>query len=80
LLSYTCVKGDDEIVHVYGIQSVGKEEDSSSSNVFTISGKRFKKACVKREKLSEFAGQDKWKKNNDDTDNRLVIVIFSRKV
>ena len=50
------------------------------SNVFTISGIGFKKACVKKENFWNVAGESKVKKNNDkDRNNRLVIVIFSRK-
>jgi len=80
LLSYTCVKGGCEIVHLSGIDVSGTAADSSSSNVFTISGTGYEKACVKRENFWNVAGQSKVKKNNDkDRSKRLVIVILSRK-
>ena len=41
--------GDDEIVHLCGIDIDGGAGDSSLSNVFTISGIGYAKACVKRE-------------------------------
>jgi hypothetical protein len=54
--------------------------DSSSSNVFTISGTGYQRACVKKENFWDVAEQSKVKKNNNkDRNNRLVIVIFSRK-
>jgi len=81
LLSYTCAKGGCEIVHLSGIDVSGTAADSSSSNVFTISGTGYKKACLKGENFWNVAGQSKVKKNNDkDRNKRLVIAIFSRKV
>ena len=51
------------------------------SNVFTISGIGFKKACVKKENFWNVAGENKVKRNNyEDRNIRLVIAIFSRKV
>ena len=54
--------------------------DSSFSNVFTISGIGYKKACVQKDNFWDVAKQSKVKKNNNkDRNNRLVIAIFSRK-
>jgi len=81
LLSYTCITGGDEIVHLSGIDAAGIVADSSLTNVFTISGIGYKKACVKRESFGKVVGNGKAKKNNHkDNNNELVIAIFSRKV
>ena len=69
------------MVHLTGVDIIGTAADSSLSNVFTISGIGFKKACVKKETFLNVAGQRRAKKNNDkDRNKQLVIVIFSRKV
>jgi len=69
------------MVHLTGVGISGTAVDASLSNVFTISGIRYKKACVKKDKFLEVAGQRKAeKKNNKDGIKQLVIVIFSRKV
>ena len=57
--------GDDEIVHLSGIDVAGTASDSALSNVFTISGIGFKKACAKKENFWEVVGESKAKKNND---------------
>ena len=81
MLSYTCITGGDEIVHLSGIDVAGTATDSSLSNVFTISGIGYRKACVKKENFWNVVGESKAKKNNDkDKNNGLVIAIFSRKV
>ena len=81
MLSYTCITGDDEIVHLCGIDIDGGAGDSSLSNVFTISGIGYAKACVKRENFWNVVSESTAKKNNDkDRNNGLVIAIFSRKV
>ena len=80
MLSYNCVKGDCEIVHLSGIDVCGTAADSSSSNVSTISGTGYKKARVRKDNFWNVAGESKVKKNNSkDRHKRLVIVIFSRK-
>ena len=54
--------------------------DSSLSNVFTISGCCYTKACVKKDNFWNVAGRSKVKRNNNkDRNKRFVIVIFSRK-
>jgi hypothetical protein len=69
----TCFKGGGEIVHLTGVDIVGTAADSSLSNVFTISGIGYKKACVKKEKFLDVAGQSRAIKKNDK-DKQLVIV------
>jgi hypothetical protein len=81
LFTYTCITGGDEIVHLSGIDVAEIAANSSLSNVFTISGIGYKKACVKKENFWNIVGESKAKKNNDkDKNNGLVIAIFSRKV
>jgi hypothetical protein len=45
------------MVHLTGVDIIGTAADSSLSNVFTISGIGFKKACVKKETFLNVAGQ-----------------------
>jgi hypothetical protein len=81
LFTYTCITGGGEIVHLSGIDVAGTAADSALSNVFTISGIGYEKACVKRENFWNVVGESIVKRNNDkDKNNVLVIAIFSRKV
>jgi len=55
----------------------GTAADSSPSNVFTISGTGYEKACAKKENIWDVAEQSNVKTNNNkDRNMRLVIVIF----
>lgn len=68
--------GGCEIVHLSGINVTGTVADSSSSNVFTISGTACNNACVKRENFWKVARDNKVKKNNNTDRNKRP---FSRR-
>lgn len=57
--------GNEEVVHLAGVENGGQSSSVNPWNSFTISGKIFSKAMVKKESVWNVAHGSKFKINND---------------